>query len=86
MTTHTSKVGTDWKLDIKVYLETSQKKTQVTGVLSASLQLEGKQTQKTWTHINATSEGDGTLVVEISMNISEVREKRREPVYFVLPS
>lgn len=72
VTTHTNKVGTDWKLDIKVYLETSQKKTQISGVLGASLQVEGKQTLKTWTHVNASSKGDGTLVVDISMNISEV--------------
>lgn len=73
MTTHTEKVGPDWNLKIRAYLETSQKVTQINGILSASLQVEGKQILKEWKRINVTTAGDGTVVVDIDISVSEVR-------------
>uniref|UniRef100_A0A2A4JXF5 beta-mannosidase n=1 Tax=Heliothis virescens TaxID=7102 RepID=A0A2A4JXF5_HELVI len=71
VTTHISKVESYWNLKLKVYLESSQNKTVVAGVLSATLQLEGKQTLKKWTQVNEMTAADGTLVVDLSMHITD---------------
>ncbi|XP_021186388.3 beta-mannosidase [Helicoverpa armigera] len=71
VTTHITKVGSKWNLRLKVYLESSQNRTLLAGVLSASLQVEGKQTLRKWTQVNATTAADGTLVVELSLNVSD---------------
>ncbi|XP_022817754.1 beta-mannosidase [Spodoptera litura] len=71
VTTHITKKEEEWALVIKVYFETSMKKTQITGILSATLELEGKQTVKKWIPVYETSQTDGTFVVDLDLKVSE---------------
>ncbi|KAH9639264.1 hypothetical protein HF086_014128 [Spodoptera exigua] len=71
LTTHITKQKEEWALNIKAYLETSMRKTQITGMLSATLELEGKQTVKKWVPVYETSQSDGTFVVELELKVSE---------------
>ncbi|XP_035449572.2 beta-mannosidase [Spodoptera frugiperda] len=73
VTTHITKKKEEWVLNIKTYFETSMKKTQITGILSATLELEGKTTVKKWIPVYETSQTDGTFVVELEFKISEIQ-------------
>ncbi|CAH2094683.1 unnamed protein product [Euphydryas editha] len=71
ITTHTEKKDSTWFLKVKVYLETGEHIRHIKGYLSVYLSLEGHQTIKIGKYVDTKIKDEGTVEVELDMNISK---------------